>query len=99
MARYQEAVKIASKEMAAGLISQDEFETKVNELIKMPLPGIKAYASTIISKIAKMASHGLPAEKHDGSLEQGIVIASKNEGKSLKDKLVEQFSLTKRIQK
>jgi len=100
MARYQEAVNVASKELAAGLIDQGEFNAKVAELTKMPIPGIKAYANTIEKQIQKKAATGLPAEKSDGALEQGIVIASKAEGQeeTLKDKLVKQFSLTKKFE-
>lgn len=100
MARYQEAVNVASKELAAGLIDQDEFNSKVEELTKMPVPGIKAYANTIEKQIKKKAATGLPEEKNDGAFEQGIVIASTAEGQedTLKDKLVKQFSLTKKFE-
>ena len=101
-ARIKEASKIAAAQVKAGLISEEEFEAKVEQLSSMPIPAIKDYAAVVAGQIEQMrkiaSSSSKQAQLVDG-IETPLSLGSTGEEPQLKDKLMKMFSLNKNLPK
>ena len=95
-ARFEKAVKVASKYLAQGYLAEDQYDAIVDDLSKLELDRIESFAEAMIKRpvVQKQASSGGSAV-----LTAAVVQESKNEvvpheeGQSLEDKIASQFTI------